>query len=725
MCVCASTPTIAEAAQYGKVVPYSQSKSTKKQSQSSKSNKQAQNNKSSKKATSSKKNTAQATKKNTAAKKTTQKQNNVASRAIPPAVENPVSDGFISYDAQSQARREAFLEARDLARAGDVNGVARYKAGVLKNYALNVYLDYYLLQSNVSSSNYNAALSFVKNSGDKELSLLLTDIYADMLGGQGQYKRVLEIMGSEPYPNRSPLDLNVKEKARQCRWHEAALETSRGGSAAVAFASKLYVSAQSYPEACSGLIAAWTSKGYMSNAAKARRFETLLKRRKSSSAELNSAAQALEGSEQSAAIEAASIADTPDKYIELNNRRAKVLAFERYAALNPNDATEALPVFSEQAQLSSTERHEILGVIASGRLGYQSTLADLQWVDDNLPAALWTDELIEKRLRRAIWYKQWKYIVPLCDAMGERGLNEVNWQYWKARGLINTGKKSEGLALMREVAKDRSFFGFVAAQFMGQNPHYGNTSLKRSDTLSDSLTDVPAVQRFLELYAMNDGARFIEWREIATNTDEMTALSMAEWALRTGNHALAISAVAAGKRWDALDYRFPTSYLNLYRSHAQKSGVALSYLYGISRQESMLNPVIRSPVGATGLMQLMPSTAQLIAKKNGWSYQGTGSLTDPDANIRYGSEYLRELLAKFSNNRVLASAGYNAGPGRVYRWTSQDGGKRDAPMYIENIPFTETRGYVQRVLLYSAIYEKLINGRNAPILTQSERNFSY
>lgn len=730
MCVCASAPQIAQAAQYGKVVPYSQGKGSQKQSQSSKNSRQTKaaksNAKTSKKAASSKKNSPKAAKKNaTSNKKSTTKSSNTVRRAIPPAVENPVSDGFISYDAQSQARREAFLEARDLARAGDVTGVERYKAGVLRNYALNVYLDYYLLQSNVSSGNYNAALNFVRNSGDKELSLLLTDTYADMLGGQGQYKRVLEIMGSEPYPDRSPLDLNVKEKARECRWHEAALETNRGSSDAVAFASKLYVSASSYPEACSGLISAWASKGYMSNAAKARRFETLLKRRKSSSAELNSAAQSLEGSEQNAAIEAASIADTPDKYIELNNRRARVLAFERYAALNPNDATEALPVFSEQAQLSSTERHEILGIIASGRLGYQSTLADLQWVDDNLPAALWTDDLVEKRLRRAIWYKQWKYIVPLCDAMGERGLNEVNWQYWKARGLINTGKKNEGLALMREVAKDRSFFGFVAAQFMGQNPHYGNTSLKRSDALSDSLTDVPAVQRFLELYAMNDPARFIEWREIATNTDEMTALSMAEWALRTGNHSLAISAVAAGKRWDALDYRFPTSYLNLYRSHAQRSGVALSYLYGISRQESMLNPVIRSPVGATGLMQLMPATAQLIARKNGWSYQGTGSLTDPDTNIRYGSEYLRELLGKFSNNRVLASAGYNAGPGRVYRWTSQDGGKRDAPMYIENIPFTETRGYVQRVLLYSAIYEKLINGKNAPVLTQSERNFSY
>ena len=124
-------------------------------------------------------------------------------------------------------------------------------------------------------------------------------------------------------------------------------------------------------------------------------------------------------------------------------------------------------------------------------------------------------------------------------------------------------------------------------------------------------------------------------------------------------------------------------------------------------------------------MQLMPATAKTVAKKNGWRYQGSGALTDPDTNIRYGAAYLNELLGKFKDNRVLAAAGYNAGPGRVARWKSKDGMKRDAFMYIENIPFNETRTYGQRVLFYTAVYEKLLSGRNIPLLSESERNFSY
>ena len=638
---------------------------------------------------------------------------------------NNVTDGFISFDEQAMAKRQAYTEARDLARAGDVRGVAEFKEGVLKDYPLNVCLDYYLLASNVSAANYKNALNFVKKGDDRELGLLVSDLYSDMSGSTGNFNRVLEIMGKDPMPNADPLLQNVKEKARSCRWHEASLMTGKGGSDSVSYASRLYVSGKSYPEACTGLITAWSSKGYLTQAAASRRLQNLLIRRNVSKDELQTTAANLEGAERDAAMQAVALSQNPENYDEATSKRGKILAFERFAALNPNDAAVSLDTFCSENEVSTVERHELLSIIASGRLGFQSSLADVQWVDENLPAALWSDDLIEKRLRRAIWFKQWKYIIPLVDALGARGQQETNWMYWKGRALLNTKQREAGMALLKKAAQDRSFFGFLAAQTLGRHPVYGNTSLKRTDPLSQDLSLVPAVQRFFELYALNDPARFIEWREIACNTDDHTALAMAEWALRTGNHQLAIASVTAAKRWDALDYRFPLSFLNLYRSHAQTSGVALSYLYGISRQESMLNPTVRSPVGAVGLMQLMPSTAALVAKKNGYRYKGSGTLTDPDLNIRFGSAYLRELLGKFSQNRVLASAGYNAGPGRVLRWTSHDGIRRDAGMYIENIPFLETRGYVQRVLLYAAIYEKLLTGRNVPVLTERERNFSY
>lgn len=635
----------------------------------------------------------------------------------------PDSGAFISYDDEAQSRRQAYQQAKQLAQAGDVSGVAAYTQGQLRDYPLNTYLQYYLLQSNVVPENYKAALQFVKSSGDRELSLLITDTYSSMLARMGRYRQMRQLIGRSPYGGQMPSDLNVKQTARQCRWYEAELGAGRGDSRAVAFAAELYASQKPYPDGCSGLISQWASKGYLTAAASGRRFESLYLSRRGSQSAASAAASALPSSSYAQSAQLALGAfDDPSEYATLSDRGAAVLAFRRYAVFNPIDASAAYDSFVSQYSPDGTERLEILRTIAKGRLGWQSSAEDLKWVDENLPAAGWDEGLIEQRLRRAVWYRQWKHVAPLCDALGSRAESDAEIMYWKGRGLLNTGRKKEGREILRAAADDRSFFGFMAAQLLGIHPHYGNTSLKRTDTLDLSVRDNPAVARFLELYAMDDPAQAIEWREIASNTDDHTALTMAEWALRGGNDQLAISAVTAAKRWDALDYRFPLSFYSIYKQNSQRTGVPLAYLFGISRQESMLNPVVKSPAGAVGLMQLMPGTARLVSRKSGIRL---GALVDPDTNVALGSEYLRQLLSKFGGNRVLASAGYNAGPGRVPRWMSQDGRRRDAAMYVSNIPFDETRGYVQRVLLYTAIYEKLMTGRNVPVLTESERYQSY
>ena len=630
---------------------------------------------------------------------------------------------FISYDDQAQARRQAYQQAKQLAQAGDAAGVEAYMSGQLQGYPLNTYLEYYLLQANVSPANYKAALQFTRQSGDRELSLLLTDTYSSMLASSGRYRQMRELIGRSPYGGQMPSDLNVKQTARQCRWYEAELGSGHGDSRAVAFAAELYARQKPYPVGCAGLIAQWAAKGYLTAAASGRRFETLYLSRRGSQPAAAAAASALpSGSYAQSAQQALSAFDDPSLYATMQDRGAAVLAFRRYAVFNPIDASSAYGSFVSQFSPDGTERLEILRTIAQGRLGSTSSSDDLKWVDENLPSAGWTEDLIEKRLRRAVWYRQWKYVAPLCDALGSRAETDAEIMYWKGRGLLNTGHKKEGREILRKAADDRSFFGFMAAQLLGIHPHYGNTSLKRTDALDLSVKDNPAVVRFLELYAMDDPAQSIEWREVASNTDDHTALTMAEWALRGGNDQLAISAVTAAKRWDALDYRFPLSFYSVYKLNSQRTGVPLSYLFGISRQESMLNPVVKSPAGAVGLMQLMPGTARIVSRKSGIRL---GALADPDTNVALGSEYLRQLLSKFNGNRVLASAGYNAGPGRVPRWMSQDGRRRDAAMYVSNIPFDETRIYVQRVLLYTAIYEKLMTGRNTPVLTDSERYAGY
>ena len=352
-------------------------------------------------------------------------------------------------------------------------------------------------------------------------------------------------------------------------------------------------------------------------------------------------------------------------------------------------------------------------------------LYDVKWVDKNLPAVGWTENIKELRLRRAIWFAQWETVYKLLQSMNEDFVSQINWKYWLGRSVYELGRIEEGREILAEVAKDRSFFGFLAAQFLDEDLPFNEETLSSLASWPGSVKNDPAVIRFFELYGMDDGDAVFEWREIAKNSDDDTAMLMAEWALRQGNTAYAIDSVVSSGRWDALAYRFPIVYFDIYQAQSKEQGVSLSFMYGVSRQESMLNPSIRSPVGAVGLMQLMPGTAKMVSRQRDWSYNGTQDLVIPEKNVRLGAAYLRDMLDKFGNNRILAAAAYNAGPGRVVRWESKDGIKRDAAMYVENIPFAETRKYVQNVLLYDAIYQKLLTGKEGALLYANEINYNY
>lgn len=145
----------------------------------------------------------------------------------------------------------------------------------------------------------------------------------------------------------------------------------------------------------------------------------------------------------------------------------------------------------------------------------------------------------------------------------------------------------------------------------------------------------------------------------------------------------------------------------------------------IARQESAWNPQAQSPVGATGLMQLMPATAKHTAQKQGISgYVNAGQLTNPVMNIELGTAYLDDVYQQFGNNRILASAAYNAGPSRVTRWLGNSAGRIDAVAFVESIPFAETRGYVKNVLSYDLFYKHFL-GEKGNVLSASEWNMKY
>ncbi|MDA0979172.1 MAG: lytic transglycosylase domain-containing protein, partial [Proteobacteria bacterium] len=198
----------------------------------------------------------------------------------------------------------------------------------------------------------------------------------------------------------------------------------------------------------------------------------------------------------------------------------------------------------------------------------------------------------------------------------------------------------------------------------------------------------------------------------------------ARLALRWGWYKAAIQSMidAANddaEHWNQLDFRFPVAYRDNFLAHAQRANIPVPWSMAIARQESAFMPDARSGAGALGLMQLLPSTAQLVARGIGVSYSDNTRLWEPDLNIKLGSHYLGSMLRRFNNNRILASAAYNAGPGRVDRWLDPT---IPFDVWIEVIPFSETRGYVQNILMFSTIYSRQLE-EFQPLLYAHERDY--
>ena len=640
-----------------------------------------------------------------------------------------------SFNALPKSRiskmREAYVQAVNAIKRGDEAQGLKIQHEQLQGYPLNLWLNYYYLAYNVRADKVPAVLQFIQSGQQHELAALLKERYAEFLSDEHDYQNLATLMGQKSIDETQVSKLSFNQKKELCRFYEANWALDRVNEDAVSFASRVYLDLSTRPKACEPLMALFDAKGYLTDKLVLKRFEQAYVKR-SYQDTTKTLANVLKRTEFKERVDTLlKLYSEPSKLFEQiqtnepTDHRVAVLAFKRYANIAPRSARADLERFVKLYQPSSTELIGIYQMFALNFLGRSYEKADIAWVDQNLPALAWNDELKEMRLRRAIYFAQWDKVYVLIDHLAPDIRTAINWRYWKGRSAQELGLHKEANEILAEVAQDRSFFGFYAAQSLGLDYAFNYDKIEPNFAFPMDIASNKAALRFFELYALDDDNAIYEWREIAKRSPEHEAMVMAQWALQTGNISYAIDYVISSGKWDALDYRFPIAYRNFYEKYAQQNDVDLSFLYGISRQESMLNHKIRSWAGAVGLMQVMPGTARDIARKEQWKFRGANSLTDPETNIRYGSTYIRWMLDKFDNNRVLAAAAYNAGPGRIPQWASDDAQKRDVAMYVETIPFTETRKYVQNVILYDAIYNFLLTGKPGDLIKPNELSYAY
>ncbi len=315
------------------------------------------------------------------------------------------------------------------------------------------------------------------------------------------------------------------------------------------------------------------------------------------------------------------------------------------------------------------------------------------------------DQLLEWSARHDLSRGSWEDVIKTISAMSPELRDDAQWRYWDARARLESGDMDEARSRLTELALEANYYGFLSADSMdlpyticAQEPQVDAATV-------EALAHQPGFDRALQLRkaGISNWARS-EWTMAAHKLDTQELRVAAALANREGWPDMAIFALgnSGDLRW--YKWRFPIEYEPLVQSNANSMNLDPSWIMGLMRSESAMAEDAVSSAGARGLMQVTPQTAKQLAKLHSYSYTGRQQLMRAEDNIRFGTTYLRDLLNRFYNNPVLASGAYNAGPHAVDRWLA-DRQTSDPVIWIETLPYFETRDYIPRVMAFSTLYD--------------------
>ncbi|HEY0199102.1 MAG TPA: transglycosylase SLT domain-containing protein [Rhodanobacter sp.] len=399
--------------------------------------------------------------------------------------------------------------------------------------------------------------------------------------------------------------------------------------------------------------------------------------------------------------------DTP------RNTQAATLAISRLARRQSGSADTAWQNLQARFSFSEQQRDKILHALAL----FHATDFD----DDALtrlialPAAAQSDASREWRVRVALARQEWPAVLAAIEAMPDGQQQDGEWRYFRARALAALGREREAKQQLIGLADEATFFGFLAADRLGQAYAICPTQLARDPQQEQALLQRPGLLRAFELYAVGlPKLARREWNRALDGDDAPTLRLAADLANRRGWYDRAVFALSSGDALRLYDLRFPLASQDGVVPQAVEAGIEPAWAYGILRAESAWVSDARSGADARGLMQLVPATAAIVARRNGLDWGGGDTLYDPAVNIALGTRYLAQMAARYNGSPWLASAAYNAGPNRVDQWLAARG-TLSPDVFVATIPFKETREYVARVMAFSVIYDWRLHGNAVPL----------
>jgi len=407
------------------------------------------------------------------------------------------------------------------------------------------------------------------------------------------------------------------------------------------------------------------------------------------------------------------VSSTPPLYLarytgaDSNARQLALLAVIRMAR---NDPAMAANAYGRVESTLSTEQR----AAGWGSIAYLAALKRmpeaLDWFRKAKGATL-SPQAYEWRVRAALLAGDWRMVKAAIDAMPVALRGQPSWTYWHGRAQHELGNPADARLDYAKIATQYNFYGQLAAEELGQSIVLPPKT-EVSDAEINTAANLPGFALAQHFYAMNlrfEGNR--EWNWTLRGMNDRELLASAEYARRIQLYDRTVNTADRTVSEHDFSLRYLTPFRDTMQRDTASAGVDIDWVYGLIRQESRFIISAQSGVGASGLMQLMPATAQRVAKQIGLGSLSANQIADTDTNILLGTNYLAGLFSQLDDSAVLATAGYNAGPGRARQWRDSLPRPVEGAIYAETIPFNETRDYVKNVLSNATYYAALFENR--------------
>lgn len=613
---------------------------------------------------------------------------------VPGAATVPVGPGSAPANEAARADDDNFLLLREAARQND-SVRANALASRLPNYVLAPYVDYYRLKPRL------------REAGADEIRAVLQRHQGTAAADRLRTDWLLELGRARDWTN---FDRELAQAARsddlQVRCY-ALLARAARGERVIDEARTLLVNPPAYGEGCAALMAQLAQAGQLTQE------ELLAQLRLAGEMTATGPSRRIALLLGASDTRAAQAVDVPAVAMArgIGTTRAEheiyLVALGRMARTSLKLATVALDKNSSKL-MPDELAIGWANVALAASIALAPEAAEYWRRAEGAPL---TNFQREWKARIALRRGDWRQVAAVIDAMPSPLRDESGWVYWLGRAYANQGRREDADALYRRIATPNNFYGQLAMEELGQLVTTPPSALPVTADEVNQVAQLPALRQALKFYALRlrpEGNR--EWTWATRTMSERQLLAAAEYARR--NDLLDRMVETSLRTRTELDFnqRFPAPHNEILQPTAKNLSLDTAWVYGLIRQESRFISDARSGVGASGLMQVMPATGKWVAAKIGLTDFVHTMLNDLRTNITLGANYMNMVLENNGGSQVLATAAYNAGPGRSRTWR----GTLDAPMegaiFVESIPFAETRTYVRNVMSnatnYAALFEK-------------------